>query len=392
MKLCAHNTLTLALLTLLALCTGCKDNPVEVDKESPIVKITSPSSNAEIVGEIMILASATDNETVEEVAFYLDGRMLGTKTESPWTHSWDASTSKEGTHVLSAKAYDAEGNEGESDPVLVTVGSSGDDDSGDDDSGDDDSGDDDSGDDDSGDDDSGDDDSGDGTKVVVRNQLATAINVYINGNLTGSVPSGNTVQENVGDLDQLEVSWSVVKVERSDGQPIGDEMGGTFEPISDPPATARFTIDHIVGDQWYFYPLITNNTDVGLLMAVNWELEAENRCNCVVPPNTEDVQIGYYRLYGNTRVVAFRDGSGYTGGYRYWEYSTQFTSENILSGTGILRLAANTAPSKATKSPYPSRIAQGKRRPPEMMPDWRSNDRPAEIPRRPAAPALPSVK
>jgi hypothetical protein len=351
---------------------GCEDNTVEGDREPPTVQVTSPAANAEVTGEVTISVSASDNEAVTRVDFYVDGDVLESKSQAPWIHSWDSGEAPEGETVIYARAYDAEENEGASDPIVVTVkheDSSDDNDDGDNGGGDDD----------------GDDGSGNsGTNVVIQNDLATPVNVYVNGSIIGSVPARETRQEDVGTLDRLNVSWSIVKVETDGGNPLGEDMGGTFETITNPPSTSRFQIDHIVGDQWYFFPLITNQTGTGLLMAVNWELAAETRCNCVVAPNSDDVAIGYYRLYRNTRVVGFQERSNYTGRYIYWEYGTQFTSNSIQSGTGIIRLTANRAPATA-RMPQPGVVARTIRAPSVLPNGWVGNDRPVDIPRRNAA-------
>jgi len=380
--------LTLFLLTmtaLLLLSSGCKDNATSVDQEPPSVSITSPTANETVSGEVMIIASATDNESVDQVSFYVNGQLIGSTSDAPWMHSWATSTLSDGNYVITASATDEEGNTGSSSPVVVVVDDGGNgDDGGGDDGGGDDGGDDDGGDDDSDDDNPG----GEATTVVVTNQLATAINVYVNSSLIGSVPAGETAGQDIGEVSTLEVSWSVVKTETSDGTSIGDDMSGGFDVVSSPSGTIRYTVDHIVGNQWYFFPLITNQTNVGLLMAVNWELQAENRCNCVVPPNSERVGIGYYRLFTNTRVVAFRSSTNYSGGFIYWDFNTHFNESSIDEGTGAVRLLTTSPPPTGAGSNAPGGFTPAQSQTTASLEEGLSNDHPASLDRQPAAPPL----
>ena len=179
------------------------------------------------------------------------------------------------------------------------------------------------------------------TAIQVTNRLNHDVNIFVNGTAVGSVPRFETRQQDVGVLDRLEVSWVLVRP-RIEGTntPVGDEMGGVFTAVSSPGGTYEYTADHIVGTQWYFEPVVTNQTSHGLLMAVNWELQAENRCHCVVRLNHANVAIGYYRFFSNSNVVYFREGSNYTG--EGWQWSP-ISSQNLEEGSGLLRLVATNS-------------------------------------------------
>ena len=157
------------------------------------------------------------------------------------------------------------------------------------------------------------------TVIQITNRLNHDVNIFVNGTAVGSVPRFETRQQDVGALDRLEVSWVLVRP-RIEGtnSPVGDEMGGVFTAVSSPAGTYEYTVDHIVGSQWYFEPVVTNKTSHGLLMAANWGLQAENRCHCVVRLNHANVAIGYYRFFSNSNVVYFREGSNYAGSFRRW--------------------------------------------------------------------------
>jgi hypothetical protein len=86
----------------------------------PIVTITQPADGAEVWGTVTITATATDDGTVSEVEFFVDGTSVGTDTESPFQMNWSSSGVSDGDHTISATATDDDGETG-SDSVVVTV-------------------------------------------------------------------------------------------------------------------------------------------------------------------------------------------------------------------------------------------------------------------------------
>lgn len=79
------------------------------DQTAPSVSITAPSAGAKVSGTINVTASAADNTGgtgVSKVEFYVDGALKSTDSSSPYSYSWNTSTSADGSHSLTAKAYD----------------------------------------------------------------------------------------------------------------------------------------------------------------------------------------------------------------------------------------------------------------------------------------------
>ncbi len=91
------------------------------DTQAPAVSITAPLNGATVVGTVSVTATASDNVGVTKVEFYLDGVLKSTDTTSPYAWSWDSTTASNGSHSLTAKAYDAALNVGTSTAVSVTV-------------------------------------------------------------------------------------------------------------------------------------------------------------------------------------------------------------------------------------------------------------------------------
>ncbi|HLO04035.1 MAG TPA: Ig-like domain-containing protein [Symbiobacteriaceae bacterium] len=95
------------------------------DTTAPTVSITAPTAGATVSGTTTVSASASDNVGVTKVEFYLDGALQSTDTTSPYSWSWDTTTAANGSHSLTAKAYDAANNVATSTAVSVTVSNSG---------------------------------------------------------------------------------------------------------------------------------------------------------------------------------------------------------------------------------------------------------------------------
>jgi hypothetical protein len=93
-----------------------------VDEEiNPDVTITTPTAGATVNDTIMISVTATDAESgLNRVEFDVDGSTLSTDTTAPYSYELDTTTLSEGSHTITATAYDNAGNQG-TDSVTVTV-------------------------------------------------------------------------------------------------------------------------------------------------------------------------------------------------------------------------------------------------------------------------------
>jgi Big-like domain-containing protein len=91
------------------------------DTTPPTVSITAPTNGATVSGTVSVNATASDNVGVTKVEFYLDGALKSTDMSSPYAWSFDTTTTTNGSHALTAKAYDAATNNTTSAAVNVTV-------------------------------------------------------------------------------------------------------------------------------------------------------------------------------------------------------------------------------------------------------------------------------
>ena len=129
--------------------------------------------------------------------------------------------------------------------------------------------------------------------AVVRNLLLYPISIEVNGTSVGDVEAGSSREFSVGKASDLKVDWTLVRATLSDGTPIGKLMSGSFD-VTNPSQRVSFDVDHVVGSTVYFVPSVTNNSNADFLMVVNWGLESEDRCNCVVRAGRKDVILGYH--------------------------------------------------------------------------------------------------
>ncbi len=91
------------------------------DTAAPAVSITTPVNSSTVSGSVNLSATVSDNVGVSKVEFYVNGILKATSVGSQYNYSWDTSVLTNGSYTLSAMAYDAAGNVGQSGNVAVTV-------------------------------------------------------------------------------------------------------------------------------------------------------------------------------------------------------------------------------------------------------------------------------
>ncbi|HEY5152229.1 MAG TPA: Ig-like domain-containing protein, partial [Mycobacterium sp.] len=91
------------------------------DTTAPTVELTAPANGATVSGPTAVTASASDNVGVTKVDFFVDGTLAASDTTAPYGFAWGSATVTDGSHQLTAKAYDAAGNDATSTTVTVTV-------------------------------------------------------------------------------------------------------------------------------------------------------------------------------------------------------------------------------------------------------------------------------
>ncbi|MDC0709181.1 Ig-like domain-containing protein [Stigmatella sp. ncwal1] len=100
------------------------------DAFPPTVKLLTPHDNAPyshalVGGQVRVSASAEDDLAVERVEFFADGTLIGTDTSEPYEVLWNSSAVADGSHSLTAKAFDPAGRSTTSHAVVVTTDNTG---------------------------------------------------------------------------------------------------------------------------------------------------------------------------------------------------------------------------------------------------------------------------
>lgn len=91
------------------------------DTTPPSVSLTAPTSGSTLTGTATLSATASDASGISKVEFLVDGTLVGTATASPYSYAWNSAGVANGSHGITAKAYDAFGNTATTSAVTVTV-------------------------------------------------------------------------------------------------------------------------------------------------------------------------------------------------------------------------------------------------------------------------------
>ncbi|HEX6659085.1 MAG TPA: Ig-like domain-containing protein, partial [Ilumatobacter sp.] len=104
--------------------TASDSNAVTVDNVNgpPSVSVTQPVEGAHVRGTVDVVATASDEDGVSQVAFAVDGVGIGTDTNGAdgWSVSWNTTAVTDGSHAVSATATDVT-SQSASDTNGVTV-------------------------------------------------------------------------------------------------------------------------------------------------------------------------------------------------------------------------------------------------------------------------------
>ncbi len=92
--------------------SSAQDQPTEVvvsfeDVENPSAALTAPAANARVRGTFDIAASASDNDSVQRVDFFINGVKVATDATAPYADSVNSTVFFDGPVTLTAQSVDA---------------------------------------------------------------------------------------------------------------------------------------------------------------------------------------------------------------------------------------------------------------------------------------------
>jgi serine/threonine protein kinase len=146
-------------------------------------------------------------------------------------------------------------------------------------------------------------------RLVFTNPLVAPVRLIV-GNRDYMVPAGERVVVRLPSGRPASILWTLVPPSDSLGGPLGSEMSGAFT-VERPRGRIRRHATPTSGDQAYFAPLVTNETDEPITVVVNPGTGVAATCRCWVPPGAPRAVVGYYPLYQDSRVQV-RDRLGRT--------------------------------------------------------------------------------
>jgi hypothetical protein len=94
--------------------------PPTGDPQAPTVALTAPASGATLTGTTTVQAKASDNVGVAHVDFYLDWVLQASSSVAPYTWNFDSTAASNGTHQLTAVAYNVAGNKSQATVTVTT--------------------------------------------------------------------------------------------------------------------------------------------------------------------------------------------------------------------------------------------------------------------------------
>ncbi len=89
----------------------------------PSVTFSQPANNSLISGTVLVLAAASDDEGIQRVEIFVDGRMVFDRNIPEYGFPWDTTAYPNGSHTLLVRAYDTMGQTAD-DWITVLVNNS----------------------------------------------------------------------------------------------------------------------------------------------------------------------------------------------------------------------------------------------------------------------------
>ncbi|UCF40504.1 MAG: protein kinase [Gemmatimonadota bacterium] len=164
---------------------------------------------------------------------------------------------------------------------------------------------------------------------VLRNALVEPVQILVDGQMVYTLEAGQQDSIILPRGRSVQLAWRLVRPRQG-----REQMGEVFEVVlpsgEERGEDARSVITAVDSSRAMFAPRITNRTNLRLVALINYGTTVELRCNCEIPPNSENVQIGYYPLLEGSTIRFFDARRAYSG--RFQEITGLVTRVDTLSG------------------------------------------------------------
>jgi len=132
------------------------------------------------------------------------------------------------------------------------------------------------------------------------NHLATRVKVWIEGVEKGTLEPGAT-KTFWGSSSPVKVRWESIPQTNLSGKSIGIPMSAEAPNISN---GSKYEIINKIGNELFFAPVLTNNTDAPCEVSIDDGYAGEERPG-ILNPGAQNVFVGYHQLYQNSNVKLY---------------------------------------------------------------------------------------
>lgn len=147
--------------------------------------------------------------------------------------------------------------------------------------------------------------------ITVTNQLLLPIRVYLDEVDRGQIDD-MTTKTYLLDSFPVKLRWELVRTSNANGEPWGEMMGATYSPFNE---GTTIEVTNIIADTFYFFPLLSNDTDQACEISINDGYSNERRLG-YLPAHTRNVTAGYYTWLYNSNVTLYCPDNTYWWGIR----------------------------------------------------------------------------
>ena len=137
-------------------------------------------------------------------------------------------------------------------------------------------------------------------QVAVRNKLQVSVKIYIDGVYDSEIPAQSDGKIRL-DHESAKVKFVAVNLKDNRGSPIGDSYQGEFQSVI---GNEKLVITNEFDGNYYFFPILTNNTDLDCSIFVN-DKNLSVQFSGILKAHQSNVVIGYYKWFKNSNVTLY---------------------------------------------------------------------------------------
>jgi serine/threonine protein kinase len=134
--------------------------------------------------------------------------------------------------------------------------------------------------------------------VTIRNELSLPVNIYINNHFDSEIPAHSKGKVKL-ESETGEIKFIAINSTNNLGEPIGDLYQGEFQDVV---VGDTLVITNKFDGNYYFFPILTNETDLDCSIFINDGLPSEQFAGILKTGQT-NVALGYYKWFKNSNIT-----------------------------------------------------------------------------------------